>query len=147
MNLIKSHRVSHKLFSKKIPLLPKLIELIIFVFYNSRVPSSVAIGKGTVFAYWGIGCVIHKDSIIGMNCTLGQGITIGGRGKRGGVPIIGNNVFIGAGARILGPIKIGDNVIIGPNSVVIDNVVSNSIAVGVPSRVIKSGVKKIEDYL
>lgn len=147
MNLIKLHKIAHKVYSSKIPLLPKLIELLIFVFYNSRVPSSVVLGRRTVFAYWGIGCVIHKDSIIGMNCTLGQGITIGGRGKRGGVPKIGDNVFIGAGARVLGPIIIGDNVIIAPNAVVIKDVDSNSIVGGVPSKIIKSGISNIEDYL
>tara|TARA_Y100001954_G_C15714479_1_gene554803 strand:- start:731 stop:1177 length:447 start_codon:yes stop_codon:yes gene_type:complete len=148
MNLVKLHRIGNKFSDFKIPLLPKLIEFLIFIIYNSRVPLSVKIGKGTIFSYLGIGCVIHKDSIIGKNCILGQGITIGGRGKkRNGVPIIGNSVYIGAGARILGPIKIGNNVVIGPNSVVIDDIESGSIVVGIPAKIIKKDIDSIDDFI
>jgi len=147
MNLAKLHRVSFWFYSNRIFLISKFLELIIFLIYNSRVPSSVKIGKNTKFAYLGIGCVIHKNTIIGENCILGQGITIGGRGKRPGLPIIGNNVYIGAGARILGPITIGDNVIIGPNSVVITNVPNNTIVGGIPAKIIKSGIENINDFI
>ena len=147
MNLVKVHIFGNRISSLRIPILPKFIELFIFMFYNSRVPLSAKIGEGTVFAYSGIGCVIHKDSIIGSKCTLGQGITIGGRGKRGSAPIIGSNVFIGAGARILGPITIGDNVIVGPNAVVIKDVKSNSIVVGVPARIVRTNINNIDDFL
>ncbi|MFT4800541.1 MAG: serine O-acetyltransferase [Flavobacteriaceae bacterium] len=147
MNLVKVHIFGNRISSLRIPILPKFIELFIFIFYNSRVPLSAKIGKGTVFAYLGIGCVIHKDSIIGANCTLGQGITIGGRGKRGSVPTIGSNVFIGAGARILGPINIGDNVIVGPNAVIIKDVPSNSIVVGIPGRIVKTNIDNIDNFL
>jgi serine O-acetyltransferase len=107
----------------------------------------VKIGKNSKFAYLGIGCVLHKNTIIGDNCLIGQGITIGGRGKRSGLPIIGNNVYIGAGARILGPISIGNNVIIGPNSVVITDVPNNSIVGGIPAKIIKKEINNIDDYI
>jgi serine O-acetyltransferase len=140
------HRIAHWLHKKKVPLLPKMIYVLQYLVANSMVPPSVQIGPGTIFAYRGIGLVIHKRSVIGANCTIGQGITIGGRSKQYEVPVIGDNVYMGPGCRILGPIKIGDNVIIGPNSVVLHDVPSNSIVVGIPGKVIKTGIK-VEDYL
>lgn len=147
MDLIFLYKIAHWLYKNKILVFPKLIEVLIFLIYNSRVPSSVKIGSNTKFAYWGIGCVIHKDGVVGKKCVIGQGITIGGRGKRNGVPVIGNNVFIGAGSRILGPITVGDNVVIAPNSVVINNVDSNSIVGGVPAKVLREDVEDIKEFL
>lgn len=144
--LLTLHRTANWLHRKKVPLLPKLIYVLQYLVANSMVPPSVQIGPGSFFAYRGIGVVIHKRAVIGSHCTIGQGITIGGRSKHVEVPVIGNNVYMGPGCRILGPIKIGDNVIIGPNSVVLHDVPSNSIVVGIPGKVIKTGIR-IEDYL
>jgi serine O-acetyltransferase len=144
MNLIYLHKITNFLYKAHIPLFPKLLYCLQFILFNSSVPPSCNIGKGTKFAYGGIGAVIHGRSKIGCNCTIGQGITIGGRSKHYNVPTIGNNVYLGAGCRILGPISIGDNVIIGPNSVVIDNIPSNSIAVGIPAKVIKENIEPDE---
>lgn len=138
--LLKIQRLGYFFHKKKIPVLPKLVYYLNFFLFNSSVPSETQIGKGSKFAYGGIGLVIHNRSVIGRNCTIGQGITIGGRSKEYQVPIIGDNVYLGAGCRILGPIKIGDNVIIAPNSVVIKDVPSNSMVAGIPAVVKKSGI-------
>jgi serine O-acetyltransferase len=86
----------------------------------------------------GMGVVIGETSEIGDNVTLFHGVTLGGttwqKGKRH--PTIGNNVVIGAGAKVLGPVKIGDNTRIGANSVVISEIPSNSIVVGIPGKVV-----------
>jgi serine O-acetyltransferase len=146
MHIHKLQRLAYRLNENKIPFIPKMFYYIIFFLYNSSIPYTIKIGKNTRFAYGGIGVVIHGRAIIGQNCMIGQGITIGGRSKHKDVPIIGNSVYLGAGCRILGPIKIGDNVIIGPNAVVLENIPSNSIAVGIPAKVIKKGIK-VEDYV
>lgn len=140
MNLIKLHRLNHKIYKLGIPLLPKIIYVIQFFLYNTSLPASVKIGKGSKFAYFGIGSVIHGRAVIGNNCMIGQGITIGGRSKKLDVPIIGDNCYLGAGCRILGDIKIGNNVIIGPNTVVVHDIPANSIAVGIPAKVIKTNI-------
>lgn len=89
----------------------------------------------------GIGCAIHARAVIGKDCKIFQGVTIGSKWSNGiysgGVPHIGNNVMIGAGAVILGDISVGDNSIIGANAVVIHNVPENSFAVGVPAVIKK----------
>lgn len=136
MNLINFFRVANWAYRKKLPVLPSLIKMAIFVIFNSVVPASASIGKCSRFMYGGIGCVIHKRAIIGDNVCLGQGITIGRKLKES-CPVIGNDVYIGAGARILGDITIGDNVIIGTNSVVLTDIPSNSIVAGNPAKVVK----------
>lgn len=87
------------------------------------------------------GIVIHPKAKIGVNCHLQQGVTIGHRGS--GVPTIGNDVYIGAGACILGPITVGDGAMIGANAVVLDDVPSEAVAVGVPA-VIKPRKRQYE---
>ncbi len=146
MNLIKVHRVSHFLYKKKVPILPRVFRFIIFLLYNSDIPSSVVIGKNTLFGHSGIGVVIHQDAVIGDDCIIGQGITIGGRSKNPTVPVIGNKVYIAAGARVLGPIKIGNNVIIAPNAVVIKDVPDNCIVGGIPAKILKEDIL-FEDFV
>ena len=147
MNIIKLHRISNWCFRNKLSIVAKFTELLIFLVFNSRVPAKVRIGRNSIFAYGGIGCVLHKDTIIGENCIIGQSITTGGRGPRKGVPVIGNNVYFGPGCRVLGPILVGDNVIIGPNAVVISDVPSGSVVVGVPGKIVKTGLTDISRYL
>lgn len=138
--LIYLYRIANYLFRHKIPLLPRFIYFVQYLISNSSVPASVSIGKKTKFAYGGIGVVIHSRCVIGNNCIIGQGVTIGGKSKLFDVPKIGNNVYISAGAKLLGPLIVGDNSIIGANAVVISNVPSNSIVAGVPAKVIKSNI-------
>jgi serine O-acetyltransferase len=105
------------------------------------------IGKA-FFIDHGMGVVIGETSEIGDNVTLYHGVTLGGttwrKGKRH--PTIGNNVVVGAGAKVLGPVKIGDNTRIGANSVVISEIPSNSVVVGIPGKVVfrVEGDKRIE---
>ena len=82
------------------------------------------------------GIVISGDVVFGDDCVIRNGVTVGLRhtGQRG-APVIGNRADIGAGAKVLGSIHIGDDVAIGANAVVITDVPSNSIAVGVPAKI------------
>ena len=140
------HRIAHFLYRIKIPLLPKIIYYLQFLLFNSSVPPSVEIGKGTKFAYGGIGVVIHARSKIGDNCIIGQGITIGGKSKLYKVPQIGDKVYIAPGSRILGDITIGNNVVIGANSVVVKDVEDNCVIAGVPAKVIRTDIM-FDDYV
>ena len=96
------------------------------------------IGKG-LFIDHGSGVIIGETAIIGDNCTLYQGVALGGTGKDSGKrhPTLGNNVMVGSGAKILGPFTIGDNSKIGAGSVVLKEVPPNSTVVGVPGRVVR----------
>ncbi|MEO8109971.1 MAG: hypothetical protein ABI594_08070 [Ginsengibacter sp.] len=134
------------MYRKRIPFFPKIIYYLQYLLFNSSVPPSVKIGKKSKFAYGGIAVVLHGKCEIGENCTIGQGVTVGGRSKNVILPKIGNNVYLSAGSKILGAIIIGDNSIIGPNSVVINDVPNNSIVVGIPGKVIKMNIKP-EDFI
>lgn len=147
MNAIKLYRLANWLHKRKIPFLPLFLKYLIFILFNSVVPASTEIGKGSKFAYGGIGVVLHSRAIIGDRVIIGQNVTVGRQLSPEGIPVIGNNVYISAGARILGGITIGDNVIIGANSVVIKNVSSNSIVAGIPAKLIKSVDQDIYELL
>lgn len=79
LNAMFFYRQARWLYLHHIPFLPKLITLIIFLIYNSKVPYQAEIGKGTKLGYGGIGVVIHSKSKIGSYCSVGQQVTIGGQ--------------------------------------------------------------------
>ena len=96
------------------------------------------IGKNLLIDH-GVGVVIGETTVIGNDCLIYQGVTLGGTGKETGKrhPTIGNNVMIGAGSKVLGNIYIGDNVKIGANATVIDNIGSLHTVVGCKGQVVK----------
>lgn len=143
--LIHWYRFNNWLYRHHVPLLPKLIWRLQYLFFNSSVPASCKIGKRTKFGYGGIAVVLHARTVIGKNCMIGQGVTIGGKSGWYEVPVIGDNVHISAGARILGPVRIGNNVIIGANAVVVKDVPDNCIVAGIPAKIIKENIS-MEDY-
>ena len=137
INAVSLYRVARWCYVRKMLIVSRLIELLIFLLYNSRIPAQAIIGKGSFFAYSGIGVVIHKRCVIGDSVNIGPNVTIGGRSNHYEVPIIGNDVFIATGAKILGPIRVGNHVTIGANSVVIHEVPDGCVVAGVPAKVIK----------
>ena len=101
------------------------------------------IGKG-LFIDHGTGVVIGETAEIGDNCTIYQGVTLGGTGKDRGKrhPTLGNNVMVGSGAKVLGPFTVHDNVQIAANAVVLEEIPANSTAVGIPARIVRrDGIK------
>lgn len=99
------------------------------------VSKSVTIGPG--LRIWHFGNIfIHSKVVIGANCTLRQGVTIGNRHEGGDVPTIGNNVEFGAYAQVLGGVRVGDNCKIGAMSLVLSDVPDGATVVGIPARVV-----------
>ena len=98
-------------------------------------PKSAAIGPGLRIWHFG-GVFIHPGVVIGANCTLRQGVTIGNRIENGPVPVIGDDVEFGAYAQVLGGVRIGDGCRIGAMSVVLTDVPDGATAVGAPARII-----------
>lgn len=131
------HRLSHKLYKKEIPLLPRLISNISRIITGVEIHPGAQIGK-QFFIDHGMGVVIGETTIIGDNVLVYQGVTLGGTGKETGKrhPTLKNDIVVGSGAKILGNITIGNNVRVGAGSVVIEDVPDDSTVVGIPGRVV-----------
>lgn len=102
------------------------------------------IGRGVLIDH-GSGVVIGETAEVGDNCTIYQGVTLGGTGKDTGKrhPTLKNNVIVGAGAKVLGPFTVGEGAKIAANAVVLNEIPEYSTAVGVPARVVRQHGKKI----
>ncbi len=136
LNAIRIHHLAYWLYRHHIPIIPKLLQLFIFLIYNSSIGYRTVIGKGTFFNHAGMGVLINPNAVIGKNCKIGNNVSIVGQGPYKNCPRIGDNVYIGPGAVIQGPVIIEDNVIIAPNSVVNNSVRRGMIVGGIPARII-----------
>ena len=124
--------ILRKLFSLLYRMLFKSIQIITGI----ELPCEVLIGRNFVIDHFG-GIIISGYAKFGDNCRIRNGVVVGlRRVEEKFAPVIGNNVDIGAGAKLLGPIHIGNNVLIGANAVVLSDVPDDSIAAGVPARII-----------
>lgn len=98
-------------------------------------PKAASIGGGLRIWHFG-GVFVHPDAVIGRNCTLRQGVTIGNRHEGGPAPVIGDDVEFGAYAQVLGGVRIGRGCRIGALSVVLCDVPDGATAVGAPARIV-----------
>lgn len=107
--------------------------------YGVELPYSVALGRRVVIEHQGA-IVVHGDSVIGDDCILRQGVTLGNRSldRPRDAPRLGRRVNIGAGAKVLGGVTIGDDAVIGANAVVLHDVPAGVTVVGVPARPLRA---------
>src|SRR5947209_14946159 len=124
------HRLAHKLYLTKVPLVPRVMSQISRFFTGIEIHPGASIGR-RFFIDHGSGIVIGETSEIGDDVLLYQGVTLGGTGKEKGKrhPTLGNGVVIGTGAIVLGNIRIGDHVKVGAGSVVVRSVPDHSTVV------------------
>lgn len=136
------YRIAH-FFLKKVTIPPfnflfKLLNLLsqkwIEILTGIQIPASAKIGHSFYIGHFG-GIILNAQTVIGDNCNISQGVTIGisGQNEKRGVPVIGNNVYIGVNSVIAGKITIGDNVLIGACSLVTTDVNDNCVMLGVPA--------------
>ncbi len=139
------YRVSHKLYENKKFFAARLVSQGARFLTGIEIHPGAKIGRG-LFIDHGSGVVIGETTEIGDNCTLYQGVTLGGTGKHVGKrhPTLGNNVMVGSGAKVLGPFRIGDNTKIAANAVVLNEIPDNCTAVGIPARVVRKDNKRLE---
>ncbi len=138
------YRIAHKLYKNKHFFLARWISQRVRNKTGIEIHPGATIGKG-LFIDHGGAVVIGETAEIGDDCTIYQGVTLGGTGLHKGKrhPTLGNGVLVGAGAKILGPFKVGDNAKIAAGAVVLEPIPENSTAVGVPARVVKRNGKKV----
>ena len=137
------YRLTHFLWRYKLRWLARFISTLARWVTGIEIHPGAVIGR-RFFIDHGMGVVIGETSIIGDDCMLYHGVTLGGttwdKVKRH--PTLKNGVVIGAGAKILGPVTLGNNVRVGSNSVVVRSIDDNETVVGIPGRIVR---KKAED--
>lgn len=130
------HRIAHAIWRRGWRIPARFLSQVARFFTGIEIHPAAKIGSG-LFIDHGMGVVIGETAEVGENVTLLQGVTLGGtslkREKRH--PTLGDNVVVGAGAKIIGAFKIGDGSRIGAGSVVVREVPTNSVVVGVPGRI------------
>lgn len=139
------YRIAHFLYKIKLKLAAEVIMAITKLLTGIEIHPAAKIGK-RLFIDHGYGVVIGETAIIGDECTIYQGVTLGGTGKDNPGekrhPTVGNNVMIGAGAKVIGNIVIGDNVKVGANAVVLENIAGENTVVGCKGKVIDKNRNK-----
>lgn len=144
LHAILAHRLSHKLWNAGFLWLARFVSHLARIFTGIEIHPSAKIGKRVFFDH-GMGIVIGETAEIGDDCTIYQGVTLGGTSLYKGTkrhPTLENNVVVGAGAQILGGFTVGANAKIGSNAVVVKPVPANATAVGNPARIITKEDKK-----
>ena len=131
------HRIAHKLWVWKIPVIPRMISTISRFFTGIDIHPGATVGR-RFFIDHGMGVVIGETTEVGDDCLLYQGVTLGGTSSKAEKrhPTLGRGVVVGAGAKVLGNIKIGNYAKIGAGSVVINDVPDHATVVGIPGKVV-----------
>jgi serine O-acetyltransferase len=107
-------------------------------FYGIELPYTATVGRRVVFEHQH-GIVVHGATVIGDECIVRHGVTLGIRSldRLAEAPVLGKRVNIGAGAKIIGKVHVGDDAAIGANAVVLEDVPAGRLAVGVPAHLVE----------
>jgi len=142
---VRMYRRAHWCYTHKLFFLARLISQRCVRKTNIEIHPGATIGRRFVIDH-GTGVVIGETAVIGDDCLLYQGVTLGGTGKDHGKrhPTLGNNVMVGAGAKILGPFAVGDNSNVAAGSIVLSEIPPNCTAVGIPARIVKQDGIRID---
>lgn len=146
MHAVLAYRVAHKLYVTNHFLSARAISQLARWITGIEIHPGATIGRG-LFIDHGMGVVIGETTVIGDDCTIYQGVTLGGTGKDTGKrhPTLGNNIMIGAGAKVLGPLSIGDYSKVAAGAVVLSNIPEHSTAVGVPAKVVRQRGARVDE--
>ena len=132
------YKISSFFYKYKIFFIARLVSQFARFMTGIEIHPGAKVGKKVFFDH-GMGIVVGETAIIGDNCIIFHGVTLGGvtstKTKRH--PTLENNVTVGAGAKILGNITIGEDSKIGANSVILKDIPKNSVAVGIPGRIVQ----------
>lgn len=140
------HRISHWLWGRGARVAARVLAELTRILTGVEIHPGAVLGPG-LFIDHATGVVIGETAEVGEDVTIYHGVTLGGSGKETGKrhPTIGDRVVIGAGAKVLGAIKVGSDSRIGANAVVVKEVPSDAVVVGVPGQVIGRTRPAIDD--
>ena len=137
LHAVWGHRLANWLWRHRLKTIARIWAQFVRFLTGIEIHPGAYVGR-RVFIDHGMGVVIGETSVIGDDCCIYQGATLGGTslepGKRH--PTLCANVVVGAGAKVLGPVTVGEKARIGANSVVLHDVPSGTVVVGVPGQVV-----------
>lgn len=141
-----SHVVEHWLWNHGAKSLARISSQFTRFMTGVEIHPAAQIGR-RFFIDHAMGVIIGETTVVGDDCTLYQGVTLGGTGKETGKrhPTLGNNVLVGVGAAVLGNITVGDNSKVGGGAVVVNDVPPNSTVVGIPGHVVVRDGKRVTE--
>ena len=139
--IARAYRIEHWLYERGHRSLALWLATRTRVRYGAEIHPAARIGRRLTIDH-GIGIVIGGTAVIGDDCLIYQGVTLGMTGKHGGKrhPTVGSDVLLGAGSIVLGDITVGDGAYVGAGSVVVDDVPADTTVVGNPARVVRTHV-------
>lgn len=134
------HRFAHWFYHHRLFFIARLISQFSRFLTQIEIHPGARMGRGILIDH-GSGVVIGETTVVGDNCTIYQGVTLGGVGLNKGKrhPTLGNNVTVGAGAKILGAFEVGDNCKIAANAVLLKPLDNDTTVAGIPARPVKVG--------
>lgn len=144
--IVRLHSWSRWLLHRRWRRLSRVIERVIRLAYAARIPAEADIDPSVHFSHNALGVVVTKEASIGPRCQIGVHVLLGSRWPVPGGPRIEQDVIVHAGAKIIGPVTVGRGSVIGAGTVVVKDVPPQSLVVGVPGVIKKSGIR-ISDYL
>jgi serine O-acetyltransferase len=144
------YRITHFLWNIKFKFTARFLSQFARFLTGIEIHPGATIGK-RLFIDHGMGVVIGETTIIGDDCTLYQGVTLGGVGTGNHTtkrhPTLLNNVMISAGAKVIGNVTIGNNSIVGASSVVLKDVPDNCTVIGIPGRIVRENGIRVDKEL
>ena len=141
------HRISHFLWNIGLKWIARVLSMISRFITGIEIHPGAKIGR-RVFLDHGLGIVIGETTEIGDDCTIYQGVTLGGTSLYKGVkrhPTLGKGVVVSAGAKVLGGFSVGDGARVGSNAVVLKEIPAGATAVGIPARILHPDLPQSPD--
>ena len=141
------HRISHFLWNIGLKWIARVLSMISRFITGIEIHPGAKIGR-RVFLDHGLGIVISETTEIGDDCTIYQGVTLGGTSLYKGVkrhPTLGKGVVVSAGAKVLGGFTVGDGARVGSNAVVLKEIPAGATAVGIPARILHPDLPQSPD--
>ncbi|QKM64779.1 serine O-acetyltransferase [Polynucleobacter tropicus] len=141
------HRVSHFFWNLGLKWIARFLSMFSRLITGIEIHPGARIGR-RVFLDHGLGIVIGETTEIGDDCTIYQGVTLGGTSLYKGAkrhPTLGKGVVVSAGAKVLGGFTVGDGARIGSNAVVLKEIPAGATAVGIPARILHPDLPQSAD--